>query len=480
MRTWDLIIPIDETSAEPLFRQIAAAIAEGVRAGRLRPGAALPGSRALAGMLKVHRNTILAAYQELESAGWVLSRPGSGTFVAGVADAAPRGEPRAPGYALHPAPDPCYLPPVLPPGTLWLSGGSPDVRLLPVAALARAYRHALRQHGGGALSYGDPRGHERLRGALAPMLGALRGLPATPSTLLLTRGSQHGLDLLARALLRPGDVVAVEGIGYRPAWTAFRLSGAVLRPLPLDREGVDPAALEALCAEGPVRVVYLTPHHQFPTTVSLGPARRRRVLELARARGIAVIEDDYDFEFHYDGRPLLPMASDDPGGVVAYVGTLSKVLAPGLRIGFVHGPEALIETLASLRTFADRQGDQAVECAVAALVEEGELARHVRRVRAAYERRRDALAAALRRRCGGALRFEVPAGGMALWAELDGDVEALRSRALTRGVGFMSARSFTFDGAPAPAARLGFISLDEDELREAARRLGAALAGRDR
>jgi GntR family transcriptional regulator/MocR family aminotransferase len=198
---------------------------------------------------------------------------------------------------------------------------------------------------------------------------------------------------------------------------------------------------------------------------------------MARARRIAVIEDDYDHEFHYHGRPVLPLAGDDPDGVVIYVGTLSKVLAPSLRIGFIVAPEPLIARLAAIRALVDRQGDSILERAVAELVEDGELQRHTSRARRVYLARRDTLAAALAEHLGDALSFTLPAGGIALWARAAAgiDVDAWAARARDAGVGFRTAREFTFDGHRAPFMRLGFASLDENELREAVQRMVGAL-----
>ena len=254
--------------------------------------------------------------------------------------------------------------------------------------------------------------------------------------------------------MRPGDVVAVEALGYRPAWSALAATGARLVPVPVDEHGLDVDALEALAARERLRAVYVTPHHQYPTTVMLDAGRRLRLLELARTHRIAVIEDDYDFEFHYEGRPVLPLAAADRHAVVVYIGTLSKILAPPLRLGFIVAPPLLIERLAELRLSIDRQGDQVVECAVAELIEDGELQRHVRRMRRIYQARRDALVAAVRKRLGGALGFEVPAGGMALWARADDRHRRRRlggARARPRRP-VLHRRAFAFDGRPLPVA----------------------------
>ncbi len=347
-----------------------------------------------------------------------------------------------------------------------------------MAELARAYRRALRRPG--ILGYGDPRGQPRLRAAIGAMLRSTRGLDPDAERLLVTRGAQLAIALAARALVRPGDVVAVEELGYRAAWEAFRAAGARLVPVPLDEDGLRVDALEALARRERIRAVYLTPHHQYPTTATLPAGRRLALLRLAAASRIAIVEDDFDCEFHYDGRPVLPLAASDPAGVVVYVGTLSKVLAPGLRRGYVHAPREAIGCLAEHRRYLDRQGDGALELAIAELLEDGEIPQHVWRMRRLYAARRDALAAALRRELGGAVAFTVPPGGMALWCRVaDGvDVERWAEAAASRGVAVETGREFAFDGAPRQALRLGFAAEPEKALREGVRRLAAALPRR--
>jgi GntR family transcriptional regulator / MocR family aminotransferase len=477
---WDLPLALDRADPAPLAVQLARGLAARIRAGALPPGAPLPSSRALARSLGVHRNTILAAYGELEAEGWLETAAARGTFVSRALPAAaprrlgPAAERAArAGFDLPPAPPGPGAP--LPAGTLQLLGGVPDPRLVPAAALARAYRRALRQVA--HLSYGDGRGHARLRAALSAMLGAARGLAAPADAILLTRGAQMALALAARALLAPGDGVAIEALGYRPAWEALRLAGARLVPVPVDAGGLDVDALAARVRAERLRAVYLTPHHQYPTTVTLAPARRLALLALARRERLLVVEDDYDNEFHYQGRPVEPLAAADAAGVVLYVGTLSKVLAPGLRIGFVTGPPDAIASLAAHRHYLDRQGDLAVEAAVAELFEDGEAQRHVWRTRRRYAARREALADALRTELGDALAFEPPPGGMAFWCRVARgiDADAWAQRALAGGVAVQVGRLFAFDGRPRAFLRLGFGRHDERELREAVRRLAAAL-----
>jgi len=473
---------------EPAFVRIARGIADDVRRGRFRAGDALPGTRPLATTLGVSRNTVVAAYRELVAEGWAVTRRGGGTFVAeGLPDPPPRrirGAVRpvemasAAAFPLHGDASEPPDPPETPRGTLVMAGGVPDVRLVPVLDLARALRRVLTGKAArGVLGYGDPRGDARLRAAVADLVRERRGIAARPENVLIVRGSQMALELVARAVLPGGRAIAVEAIGYRPAWTAFARAGARVVPIPIDRDGLDVDALAAVVRREPIAAVYVTPHHHYPTTVTLGAGRRLALLGLARRASFAVIEDDYDHELHYEGRPVLPLASADVHGSVVYVGTLSKVVAPGLRLGYVVAPEPVIERLARERFVLDRQGDHVAERAVAEMLEDGTVARHVRRMRSVYALRRDLLVAELGRAFGGRIDVRAPPGGMALWARVDLAphlVAVWERRAAREGVVFAAGERFVFDGGAVPFARFGFASLDERELREAVRRLARA------
>jgi GntR family transcriptional regulator/MocR family aminotransferase len=485
-RPWELVIEVDRDAALPPFLQIARSLAADIQRGRLRPGGRLPGSRRLAASLHVHRNTILAALSELMAEGWIETMPGRGTFVSrAIPDH--RGLPfsrrlgiraQVPSRVAFSLPEPpvAYRPPILPRGTLNLSNGAPDVRLVPARSIGRAYRRALALRGADLLAYGDPEGHPALRSALASMLSNTRGLSVEANDVLVTRGSQMALTLAARALLRPGDVVAVEQFGYRPAWEAFRTAGATVVPVAIDRDGIDVDALRQLADRTTLRAIYVTPHHQYPTTVTLKAARRLALLSLARAERFAIIEDDYDHEFHYDGRPVLPLASADHGGTVVYIGTLSKVLAPGLRVGYIVAPPAVLRSVAAIRSLLDIQGDLATEAAIATLMDDGELQRHVARVRRVYANRREILDSSLRRTFGDGVEFTLAGGGMALWVRLrmSVDVELWARRSVQRGVSWYTGRRYAFDGMPKPFARFSFAWLNERELPEAVKRMAAA------
>jgi GntR family transcriptional regulator/MocR family aminotransferase len=289
---------------------------------------------------------------------------------------------------------------------------------------------------------------------------------------MITRGSQMALDLAARALIRPGEVAAVEHLGYQPAWRALEYAGARLAGVKVDAQGL---VVDALPAR--VRCLYTTPHHQYPTTVLMSPARRLALLERARRERFAILEDDYDHEFHFDGRPVAPLASADPHGSVIYIGSLSKILAPGLRIGFVAAPEPVIAALGAMRGAIDRQGDHVLELAIAELVEDGEVQRHAHKLRRIYAARRDAFAELLRKHLGAVLELTLPSGGITLWARVADDVplERWRARALQQGIAFATARDLALDRKPRPFIRLAFARYTEAELADAVRVLAKLL-----
>ncbi|MEV4253076.1 PLP-dependent aminotransferase family protein [Spirillospora sp. NPDC049652] len=489
MSQWELAVTLDRETGFPVFRQIAHAIAGDIARGRLRPGTRLPGTRTLAHRLEVNRNTVLAAYQELIEEGWLMTSAASGTFVSSQLPAgAPtprkvtvrgRSASTAAAFDIRPAPT-LPGPVVRPRGVLDISSGQPDLSSIRSEELSRAYRRALRLGHRQLLGYCDPAGHPRLRDALAEMVSATRSLPADSANILITNGSQMAWTLLGLSLLGPGDTIAVEALGYRPAWEAFRQIGARLTPVPVDEAGLRVDALAEIARTERLRAVYITPHRQYPTTVTLSAKRRMALLDLAARHGFAVIEDDYDHEFHDEGRPVQPLASLDTHGSVVYVGTLSKVFAPGLRIGFVVAPASFVESLAARRMVLDLHGDHVVQVAVAELLHDGEIQRHVNRLRRDYAARRTALLAALEEHLPGVVHATPSAGGLGVWCsvENDIDVDAWAQRALRGGAAFHTGRRYAFSGEAMPNIRLSFASLNESEIREAVRRMAAALPAR--
>lgn len=466
-------ISLRRRAKAPLFAQLAAHLRDAIEHGTLRSGERLPGTRSLAQSLGVHRNTVLRAYDSLDTEGWIVAETGRGHVVRTLTPRPAQSSsclPSAAAYRLGRAPAKHEHSEVK--TKLNLRGGLPDPRLFPVRELSQAFRRALLGRGGTSLTYSNPQGHPQLRKALARFLATERGLHAQPEQLLVTQGSQQALALIGDLLIKPGDRVGVERLGYAPAWEAFRRAGAELVPFDVDEDGLDVPAVEDFLKRKSLRAIYLTPHHQYPTLATLSAPRRLALLAAAKRYGVALIEDDYDFEMHYDGMAVAPLASLDEAGSVIYLGTLSKSLAPGLRCGYVAAPPPVIARLTAARSVLDDSGVTPLHLALAEMLEEGEVQRHTRRVRRHYAERRGVLAEALVKQLGDQVEFALPAGGMALWLKL-----GLSARNSTRwvkasidaGVGLVPASRFDFAGRDLPNLRLGFAAATPTEIRQAVR-----------
>ena len=486
LRPWTPKIILTRVGGLPVHLQLVHALIEEIRSGRLAAGSALPGTRALAAIVGVNRKTVIQAFDELYAQGWLTSEKTRGSFVSArfpLLEATPEPPregmlPTAPDYRLRrPAPD---LPPwqPAPEGTLTFDDGSPDARLMPSALIGRAWRRALANAARrNRLGYGDPRGSLVLREAIATMLSVDRAIACTPDHICLVRGSQMGIYLAARLLAVPGDTVAIEALSYPPAREAFRAAGAQIATVGLDAHGIRLDELEALCRRQRVRAVYITPHHQYPTTVVLRPERRLHLLALAEQFGFAIVEDDYDHEFHFAHRPMLPLISADRWGKVIYIGSVSKLLSPSLRVGYIAAPVLVVERAAAEVMTIDRQGDPVTEQMLAELMQDGTMRSHTRKALRVYAERRQNFADALRARLGERVAFDMPDGGLALWVRFTAtvDMERLATAARAQRIAFTPASAYATGPHAIAAARLGFGSLDAAELAVAVRRLGAAL-----
>jgi GntR family transcriptional regulator/MocR family aminotransferase len=474
MGAFTLPISMDASDKTPLFIQVSNAISALIRKGVLPPGAQLPGTRALSATLGIHRKTVIAAYDELLAQGWIETRPSSGTFVhSKLPDLGPTplktGAKQQQGWhaapAFHFTSNPDLGKPVIKGNNgLAFNDGFPDVRIAPWEALSRAFRAVVRQgFKKNLLFYSDTYGESSLRVAMAAYLRSTRGLAVQADNILITRGSTMGIYLASKTILQPGDRVIVGHLSYGSANLIFSQSGATLLSVPVDHSGLDVAAIEKECQKHAIKMVYITPHHHYPTTVTMPADRRLRLLQLAEKYHFCILEDDYDFDFHYDSQPILPLAGADTGGHVVYVGSLCKAISPALRIGYVAAPIAFIDGLAQYRRMIDRQGDQIMEAAVARLFEEGEMSRHLKKAQKIYHQRRDLFCDLLETELGHVLQFEKPNGGMAVWARLDAGISLplLSQRLRQKGLYIPDGSNYT---VPMNAARLGFASSTETEM----------------
>lgn len=465
--------------ARGLTSWLAGELRSGIRDGRLPPGSPLPASRVLAADLGISRGIVVEAYQRLADEGLVSADRRAGTRVLGLGipprpDPGPVAPPRAPG------PDGETAPPQLP--LSWrlrpeidLSPGVPDLSAFPRTAWLRAERSALAQASAAELGYGDPRGSEVLRAELSGWLSRTRGVRAGPEDIMIVSGVAQAIALLARTLFLargPGVRIAVEDPGSRGARDELAYWGLEPVPIPVDDQGVVVSDLDASGASAAL----LTPAHQFPTGVVLGPGRRRELLDWASA-GNLVIEDDYDAEYRYDRAPVPALQAFAPDHV-AHAGSVSKTLAPGLRLGWLVAPRQLRPALTEAKHAADIGSPALPQLTLARLIACGDLEGHIRLVRKRQRDRRDALLAALRDQLPSATVQGVAAGLHLLitFPDLDGrvDDEVLAREILTAGV-LVQALSLHRVRTGPPGLIVGYAAQPPDRLREAGRRIAGVI-----
>ncbi|NUS85070.1 MAG: PLP-dependent aminotransferase family protein [Streptomyces sp.] len=450
-----------------IYRQVRAAILD----GRLRPGDPLPPTREMARRLEVARNTVGVAYDRLASEGYLESRVGAGTFVRAVG--------RTPGGASTRS--------ALKPRAVWdgvvtpwlgpidaeltsvaydLRVGLPDARLFPYQTWRRLVARELRPPAAIARGSGHPAGHRGLRAAIARHIGLFRGVRAAADDVVVTNGIQQALDLICRVMVEPGDGVAVEDPGYPPARMLFRSLGATVVDVPVDDEGL---CVDALPDH--VRVVYVTPSHQFPLGMPMSLRRRMALVEWAERHGAVVIEDDYDSEFRFGGRPIDPLQSVDRAGHVIYVGSFSKVMLPSLRIGFLVAPTPLRDALRAARYVTDWSTSFPTQAALARFIDDGLLARHIRRMRQEYAARHELITTGLTERF--ADRYDVipSSAGLHITAYATDDPAELAARARASGVALYTLSEVAMSRSVRPGLVFGYGAIAAPDIGPALRRL---------
>lgn len=471
-------VTIDRTSSTPVYLQVAHQLIEAIQRDYLGDGLKLPGARRMGELLGVHRNTIVASYAELETQGWVAIQPSSGAFVRNKKTEKPRKlrvsetSPRV-SYPIN-AGFPYRRWPVLDnpfdQGTAGWSfdDGLPDPRLSHTAYLSRLLHTNMKRRGNRAkLGYNQRGKSNYYQENLANFLNLTRGLRISTNNLLVTRSLELGVYLVAETLLSPGDVVVVAELSYFATNMIFQRAGATILTVPVDDEGVDVSAVEALFIRRPFRMLYLTPHHHYPTTVSLSAERREILLELSARYGFIILEDDYDYDFRYDGSPLLPMASADTGGMVVYVGAFGKSLASGFRSGFIVAPAGLIREMDKLLGILDRHGDVLTELALGELIAEGEIHRYLRKSIRLYRERRNRMVQLLAVKLGDRVDFTVPEGGLAVWTRWPHGTNLMQLQQQCLKNDLYLPRYLLYQSKIHCGIRLGFGSLSPAELEKA-------------
>lgn len=477
----------------PLYLQLESEIIRLICRGILKPGQALPSSRELAQGLQLNRKTVIATYEELSAKGWVETKERSGVYVSCSLPGTPAFISNQNNKNANLSRQPVY--PFIKKQssdvqsmvatdletnvfgaqrTLYkIDDGFPDARIAPIAQLAREYR----RFGKGRLTnqflmYGPEQGSDRLRAELANFLNRTRGMQIKEKEILITKGTQMAIYLATQLLIGLGDTVFVPEPGYLDANQTFIRAGANLVFIPVDNDGMDVDRIEQLCKSKAPKMIYIIPHHHRPTTVTLSAERRMRLMILAHKYGFVLLEDDYDFDYHYTSKPLLPLASLDKGSHIIYVGSFCKSIAPGIRVGFLVAPESVIIEAAAIRRLIDRQGEQLLEEAIAELLSTGEISRHIKKSHKVYLGRLENTCRLMREELGEYLTFDRPNGGLAIWATYRKGISAsaVSLNAANLGLKISDGRNYFFDPnikMPDNFIRIGYCSLDEREMTSA-------------
>lgn len=471
LRPWQTQLSLEHSTGDTIHSRLVNKLIADILTGRLEAGALLPGSRSLATVLGLNRKTVQIAYDELIAQGWLVTQAKRGTFVS---DRLPE-QRMSEQYqhllagAARTDSEQAEVAPVAGKQSQSGNDGIPDARLIPYELMARAYRRALiaasrKQY----LGYGDPQGTIELRQALQRMLRQERYLHLSCAQICIVRGSQMAIYLASR-VLRPSDGVMVfEELTYAPALAAFAEAGFTILRCKTDQQGLDVTHLQQLIAGRKVAAIYTTPHHHYPTTVTMVMERRLLLLQLSAQHDFYIVEDDYDHEFHFDSRPIPPLASLPGAERVLHIGSLSKVFAPGLRVGYLVASAAFIKKAVQQILMIDRQGNTLTELALAELLESGEVKRHIRKCKKLYKTRRDHCVNELKRLFADTVRFHIPAGGLAFWLQFGPRQQFNLAELATEAYFFVDKQSC--------AVRFGFGAFTEQETTAALTRLRSLMS----
>ena len=459
LRPWPLEIQLDKKSDKAIYLQIADAVIDAIKTGKLVSGNALPGSRQLAELLKVNRNTVVEALDVLIAEGWLVTIDRKGTFVTQSLPQINHQENKK-DLKIKIEESKSFL---------VFDDGLPDSRLAPMNDLARAYRELFsRKSRWQIMGYSSELGNLEFRKSIAQMLNFKRGMSISHDQICITRGSQMAMYLASHCILKSGDFVLVENPGYKPAWEAFENAGATLLPVNVNSDGLDIDQVEKyLEKHSGIKAIYVTPHHQFPTTVTLSLEKRLKLIELSNQYNFTIIEDDYDNEFHFVQRPILPISSYSVLKNYIYIGTFSKIVAPALRIGYLASSHENIQKIGNHRKIIDVQGDNIMEEAILNLINEGKIKRHLKKANLVYKNKRDYFESLLNEHLKNKITFTKPEGGLAFWIVPKEEIDVLEvfEKLKSQGIQIMSPNRFSFDET-IKGFRLGYASLSEKQMEE--------------
>lgn len=483
-------IPLDHQNNEPLYQQIASYLRRAIQTGNLAPDTRLPSTRQLAADLQVNRITVENAYRELEVDGLIYSKVGSGTYVLPQQPLAPlpRHEPgadwplwqqqvegRSESFS-KPAPN-ALLKSKLPFPRIRFDSGVGDVRQFPTEEFRKVLQAVMRRDGRVAFDYGELQGYRPLRETIAQVL-ARQGLLACSENILITAGSQQALTLVCRLLLEPGDIVLVERPTYAGALDLFRALSLDVVSIPVDEDGMQVERLEKLLQQHHPRLIYTIPNFQNPTGVCMSLARRRLLIALADRYNIPILEDDFVSDLRYEGRDLPALKALDPGGRVIYASTFSKMLMPGLRVGFLVAEGPVLEGMVHYKRVTDLSTSSLFQRALEAYVTVGRYDAHLRRSSHSYRKRRDVMLGAIQRRLPAGVEVAPPLGGLFIWLKLPQALSSEKLYPLACQEGVIFERGSSYFPQPSDGEncmRLNFAANPPEEIEEGVKRLSKAI-----
>lgn len=464
----ELLISLKNSNNQPKYQLLAEALRSAIRDGKVKPGEVIPSTRTLAHKFHMNRHTVMKALGELEAEGWlqafqkkhyqvVATLPSK--FLQAKTLVAMSLPPKENIYRFARALDIADYPSGISFKHSFPSG-FPDVRLFPLNEFKSYLYDSLSSHKN--LTYGDPAGHPRLISQIQDYLRRVRNVDKRE--IVITNGSQEAIFYLAQLLLTPGDYVAVEALGYPPAREALKFAGAKLLPVAVDQEGLVVENLKKLVKTKKIKLLYLTPLHQYPTTVTLSAQRRLELYDICYKNNILILEDDYDHEFHFASQPIAPLASFDPAGIVFYVSTFSKILFPSARVGFMAVPKPIERQVAKLKRISSRQNEQLLQDTIARWMESGGFEKHLRKMRRVYDERRNSMLGELTRlQKVQNISWLSPDGGMALWLDIGRDSTKLAHLAHRNGIAINPESNFRLDKKAGSHLRLGFSGQTPEE-----------------
>lgn len=471
LRTWNIQIELDSNSTKAIYLQIVDSITRIIKNGTLKSGDIIPSGRDLANQLNISRSTVIKALDILMAEGWLSSKERKGIFVSSYISMNDNRIENVSGSTNKDVDS------IFNNRVITFDPGCPNPNIAPIEELARAHRKIFNIKAKNDLMRNiNELGTLRFRKAVSQMLNQSRGLHTSYSEILITRGSQMSIYLAAHYLLKPKDIIVVEDPGYSAALDIFKFCGAEIVTIPIDEHGLCISDLRKVLSKKEIKAIYITPHHQYPTTQTMSLDRRLQLIELSNKYNFTIIEDDFDYDFHFGQRPISPLCSLNNIKNYIYIGTFSKIISVTLRIGYLVTSTHNIQELGTLRRMIDLQGDNIMEYAVLELIESGILTKHLRKASKIYKNKRDFFAGLIDKYLSEKVTYKIPEGGLAFWLTFNSelDLSKLQKNLMTKGVDISQSLNYS-SPSNIQGIRLGYAALSETQLEKGIKALASIL-----